>query len=249
MSQNPKEPSDEAAPQRDERDDLDRQIAVALRVTRRSPAIPARSGAEPDDETLLRVIDGTANAEERRAVDEAGAYTRDRLEILRGALAEVEPVSAQVARAARYVFAVARDSFDFLRGATAPLGAPQLAMVTRSTGAAEIDPAAVKSEPFFEFRQDFADIEAQIRIEHVTRPAHAVRPETSLDVQVRLVGTGGSPAGNGRVTIRRAGRTLDSTPLAADGSATFTNLVPDRYELELRTTGKVVGVVLLDFLS
>jgi hypothetical protein len=228
VSQKSKEP--------EARDEVDQQITRSLRAARRASAraVPTASSSDPADDLLLRVIDGTASADDRKRVEEGGPFTRDRLEILREALKETSPSLLQ--SATRYVFAVARDTMTFLRGATAPLAAPQLAWATRGS--------ASSAESFLEFKQDFADLEAQVRVEHVVRP----KADPTLDVQVRLVASSGAPASSSRVTIRRAGRTIDSIPTESDGSATFTGLQPDRYELELRSTGQVIGVMLLDFL-
>jgi hypothetical protein len=59
----------------------------------------------------------------------------------------------------------------------------------------------------------------------------------------------GAPLERARVTLRREGRTLDSVPTDAHGSALFTGLAANRYEVEVRSAGAVVGVMLLEFLS
>lgn len=208
-----------------ERDDLDRRIARALRA---GPRPPAPGADEPDDETLLRVVEGRASRDDAAGV-EASPYARARLAILREALAEGAPSPA--AAAARYVFAVAKDMLQMLRGATEPVAAPDLAWAVRSTPSAE-------SEPFCEFHHQWSSIDAHVRVEQIA---------TLIDLQVRL-SDAGAPLTRGRVTLRRDGRTLDSVPTDANGSALFTGLAADIYELELRATGNVVGVMLLEFL-
>jgi hypothetical protein len=207
-----------------ERDDLDRRIARALRA---GPRPPAPGADEPDDETLLRVVDGRASREDVARV-EASPYASARLAILREALASAE---SPLAAAARYVFAVAKDMLQMLRGATEPVAAPELAWAVRST------PSAA-TEPFCEFHHQWSSIDAHVRVEQIA---------TRIDLQVRL-SDAGAPLTRGRVTLRRDGRTLDSVPTDANGSTLFTGLAADVYEVEVRATGNVVGVMLLEFL-
>jgi hypothetical protein len=207
------------------RDDLDRRIVRALRA---GPRPPAPGADEPDDETLLAVLEGRASAADMAQV-EASPYARERLVLLREGLAAAGPTP--LAAAARYVFAVARDMLQLLRGATEPVAAPDLAWAVRST------PAAA-AEPFCEFHHQWSSIDAHVRVEQIA---------TRLDLQVRL-SDAGAPVQRGRVTLRCDGRTLDSIPTDANGSAVFIGLSADAYEVEVRATGSVVGVMLLQFL-
>jgi hypothetical protein len=212
------------------RDELDRRITRTLRAL---PDLPAPSPDDPDDDMILRALDGSASTDELERIA-ASRHARERLEILRAGVGAPSIVSATV----RYVFRVAQDLIDLLRGATAPIAAPATAWAVRSTGAS---PASV-TEPFCEFHHQFNGLDAHVRVEQVG--AHA---KASLDLQVRLTDAG-TPLERGRVTIRREGRTLDSIPTDASGSALFTGLAPDTYEVELRHPGGIAGVMLLEFL-
>jgi len=210
----------------DPRDELDRRIARALRE---GPTPPAPGADDPDDDVLLRVLEGRASADDEARV-QASAYARERLVILRESLADAQPAPAPLGAAAGYVFAVARDLLQMVRGATEPVAAPGLAWAVRS--------GAPAGEPFCEFHHQWSAVDAHVRVEQVA---------TRLDLQVRL-SAAGAPLERARVTVRREGRTLDSAPTDANGSAMFTGLAPDAYEVEVRATGTVVGVMLLEFL-
>jgi hypothetical protein len=211
----------------DERDALDERIAAALRPR---PVPPA--GDDDLDELVLRVLDGNADAEETRRVL-ASPLATEKLAILRESMASA---SAPLVSAARYVFAVARGALEFLRGATAPVVAPNLAWAVRSGGPAQ-------PEPFCEFHHPFQSVDAHVRVEQVSRPDAT----PAIDLEVRL-SEAGAPLTQARVTLRREGQTLDSIPTDAAGSALFTGLAVERYELELRRSGGVVGVMVLEFL-
>lgn len=222
------------------RDALDQAIGDALRRARSPRGVPGPQAGDPPDEELLRVVDGSATADERRRVDEAAersAWTRDRLAILRDALAESGHGPGALGRAARYVFVMAQDALELLRGSTAPVHAPGLAWATRGG-------ATAGQQCFFEFTQPFKDLDAHLKIEHVTRANAA----PSIDVQIKLVAEG-APAAGARVTLMRDGRTVDSVPVESNGAATFAGLGQDRYEIEVRRAGKTVGRVHLDFLG
>lgn len=215
-------------------DALDRAIVDALAAGRTPRDLPEACADEPTDEQVLRVVEGRANDSDRAAVDRS-PLSSARADIVSEALAEAAPdAPSPAARAARYVFAVAREALTFLRGATDPVVGPQMAWATRS-GA----PAAAPR--LTELHHRFGDLDAQVKVEHVTRQT------ATVDLEVKLVDLARKPAG-GRITLRQKGRTLDSVPLDASGTALFTALAPSSYEIELRTTGQVVGVMVLEFL-
>src|SRR6185295_5142524 len=105
-------------------------------------------------------------AAEKTKVDEAmqrSAFTRDRVTALRDGLSEAGLAPNIVERAARYVFMVGKGALEFLRGATEPLAAPQIAWATRSTQ------TAADHESFYEFMHAFGAIQAHLKIEHVAQ--------------------------------------------------------------------------------
>ncbi len=224
-------------PPHDRRDPLDEQIARAARATRRP--VPAPGPNEPSDDELLRVVDGSASGDERARVEAAAqqsGYTRDRLHILKESLAETGLATGALERAARYVFVMAKDALELLRSATEPLVMPAPVAV-RSGPAAQPTAGAC----YYEFVQPFGAVEAHLKIEHVTR----ANAPASIDVQVKLVGGG---AGT-RVSLLRAGQTVDSVPVGDGAAATFSGLAKDRYEIVVRRAGQdqPVGQVHLDF--
>ncbi len=215
------------------RDELDQLIARYARQARHPEGVPEPTAAEPSDDDLLRVVEGSAPAEERARVAEAAgrsAWTRDRLEILQESLAESGHTGA-VERAARYVFAVARDAMQLLRSASEPVAAPATAHAVRGTA------TATAGDAYFEFDHDFDDVHAVLRVEHVLREAGCI------DLQIRV----DSPAA--RVTLLRGAQTVDSTPVDDRGIATFTGLDAVRYRLEVRRLGRLAGYVILDFIA
>jgi hypothetical protein len=233
-----------------QRDPLDKGITRTLRKARRPRSLPQPGSREPSDDELLRFVEGLAGADERSLVEEAqgrSAYTRERIETLREALAESGEGPTLVERAARYVFVMARDAFELLRGSTAPLVLTPAATRTRS-GSHPVSPgadsAAAPRPCYFEFTQPFHDLDAHLKIEHVSR----ARSAPTIDVQIRLVAQG-VPATDARVTLVRHGKTLDSIKVERDGAATFSGLEQDRYELDVSRGGKVVGRVHLDFIG
>lgn len=66
-------------PERKDRDVLDARIRQALR---RAPPVPVAAAGEPDDDTILRVLEGRADAAERSRV-EAAPLAAEKLAILR----------------------------------------------------------------------------------------------------------------------------------------------------------------------
>jgi hypothetical protein len=219
------------------RDHLDARISQVARAARMPRGLPTPRPGEPSDDLLLRVVGGTASAEERARVESAGAYTTERLEVLREALAETGHAPGVVERAARYVFVMAKDAFELLRAATEPLELPAAAPVR--SGA-----AAVPARPsFYEFVQPFGDLEAHLKIEHVPRASAPAQ----VDVQVKLVGAG---AGT-RVALLRGGATVDSVPVGEGGVATFAGLPVDRYQIVVRRAGQdePLGKLHLDLLA
>jgi hypothetical protein len=219
------------------RDRLDGLISSAARAARAPRGLPAPRPGEPSDDLLLRVVSGAASAAEREQVAAAGAYTAERLEVLREALAETGHAPGVVERAARYVFVMARDALELLRAATEPLAVPAAATVRSGAAAGAARPS------YYEFVQPFGDLEAHLKIEHVLRAS----APASVDVQVKLVGGG---AGT-RVVLVRAGVTVDSVPLGEGGAATFSGLAVDRYEIVVRKAGQdePLGKLHLDLLA
>jgi hypothetical protein len=230
----------------DERDALDRTLAQAaqtLRSARRPEPLPRPTADEPSDDELLRVIDGVASLDERARVDAAAkrsAFTRDRLADLGAALAETGHAPSPLTRAARYVFVLGQGALELLRSATEPVAFAAPARL-RSSGGATSPPSGAKA-CYYEFVQPLADVEARLKIEHVTK----ADASASIDVQLRLVG----PSRGARVSLTSEGKTLDSLPVDDAGVATFSGLGQARYELEVRRAGasEAVGKVRLDFL-
>jgi hypothetical protein len=221
------------------RDRLDERLSQAARAARVPHGLPTPRPGEPSDDLLLRVVSGVATAEEQRVVHAGSAYTKERLELLREALAESghAPAPGVVERAARYVFVMAKDALELLRAATEPLVLPGAAPVRSGAAPAEARIA------YYEFVQPIGDLEAHLKIEHVSRaaaPAH-------VDVQVTLAG---ATAGT-RVSLLRAGTVIDSVPVAAGGAATFEGLVGDRYEIVFRKAGQdePLGKLHLDLIA
>ena len=209
-----------------ERDGTDALIAKAVR---RIP--PAPSAHDVTDDLLLKVVDGTATMDERRQVAEAGPYSRARLDVLQQALAETGQGVPSVVRAARYVFMVAQSAIDFLRGPTVPMPA---------AAAVAVRGAEQAVEPIIEIRHTFQDVDTRIKVEHVVRSG-----APTIDLQMKSLG---APKDGTRIAVLRSGKTVDNVPLEPDGTATVTALIPDRYTLEMRYAGQLVGSVELDFL-
>jgi hypothetical protein len=230
-----------APPKHDhERDALDRALSKVVRSARRPRGVPAPGRDEPSDDELLRVIEGSASAEERARVQAAGAFTQERLAVLREALAETGHAPTALQRAARYVFVLAKDALDLLRAATEPVAVPAAATVR--SGPQTAQERGGGKACYYEFVQPFQDVEAHLKIEHVTR----ANANATIDVQIRLVG-GGKGA---RVSLVSAGQTLDSMPVDENGAATFSGLGQAQYEIEVRRAGKAepIGKLHLDFL-
>lgn len=231
-------------PTQKDRDRIDELITQAARAARKPVDVPAPSASEPSDDELLRAIEGSASREERERVHEAAArstFTRDRLHILKEALAE-SGETGPVERAARYVFMVAKETLELLRGATDPVAAPAWSHAVRGAAAASVDDTI--QDAFFEFLHPLApDFDARIRVEHV------VRGGTSLDLQVHLIGKHGAAVAGARVTLSRGDQTVESTPVDEHGKVTFTSIEPARYRVEVRRAGASVGTVILDFVN
>lgn len=230
-------------PTSNDRDRLDELIAKAAQAARRPVDVPAPSASEPSDDELLRVVEGSASREERERVDEAAArsaFTRDRLDILKEALAD-SGHTGPVERAARYVFVVAKETIDFLRGATEPVAAPAWSHAVRGAAPSVDDTIP---DAFFELLHPLSDdVDARIRVEHVTRGG------MSLDLQVQLLGKNGAQVAGARVTLARGSQTVESTPVDDHGKVTFTSLDAARYRVEVRRAGATIGTVILDFVN
>jgi hypothetical protein len=208
------------------RDALDRRISDALGALRPPPPGPD----EPDDETLLAVLEGRASAAESARVA-ASPLASATVDIVRS-----EAPATSLSGAARYVFALARDFVELLRGATAPLAPPDGGWAVRS-GAGPV------AGPVCELRHAFPALDAHLRVEPVSRPGAA----PAIDLEVRLTGRG-APIDRGRVILRAGTQLLASTPLDAAGVALFTGLGPARYQLELRSAGAPAGQLYVDLL-
>jgi ribosomal protein S28E/S33 len=247
---------------RQDRDELDGAIARYVRAARHPVDLPSPGPGEPSDDELLRVVEGGATPEERARVDEAArrsAWTRDRLELLREALAETGHVTP-MERAARYVFAVARSALEFLRGATEPVAQPAVAVALRK-GASEAQPDTGISQPYFELLHDFDDPDQPARtraLQATIHIEHSGRAGAPIDLQIRLQERDqtralsraiSGPATNARVSLLRGSATVESTPVDERGAVTFTGLEAARYRLEVRRNGRVTGSIILDFVS
>jgi hypothetical protein len=223
-----------------DRDDLDALLARGAKEARRPRGVPAPA-VEASDDALLRVLEGTASAEERAEVAAGGAFTRDRLDILREAVLETGHAPPLTTRAARYVLGVGKDALSFLRGDTSPVGASAPVAVRSGVGAPQ-------AETFLELHhrfpgppiEDAVPFDVQVRLE---------RTRSGVDLQVRVLGKHAVPAAGTRVAVMRNLRIVDSTSVDASGNATFTGLAPARYSVEIRVPWQEAERLDLELLS
>jgi hypothetical protein len=223
------------------RDELDRAIQGMLRDARIPRGVPSPAPGEPDDDDVLRYVEGLLPPADKKRFEEAMArhpFTQSRVEALQGGLSESGEGPNLVERAARYVFAVGQGALEFLRGATDPLHVPSVAWATRSATPAPAH--AASHDSFYEFLHAFGALRAHVKIEHVA--------SSRLDVQLSLEEKS-QPVTDARISVIRSGQVVDSMPVEESGSATLSSLEPDRYELEIRRAGKIVGTLKLDFLN
>lgn len=203
--------------------------------------VPGPLPGDPDDEAILRTVEGTASADERAHVEARAArnpFVRTQLAVLRAALAELESAPEAIllaaGRAARYVFRVGQDALAFLRGPSVPVvAAAEARSATRSGNRGP-------EETFHEVEEQRGSLLIRLRIEHVAA--------TRLDVQVALE-DGGAPVTDARVSLKKGTRTVDSLPVEASGTATLTGLVPASYRLEVARPGHDSEHVSLEFLT
>lgn len=237
------------------RDELDLIIARQVRVQRPlalTHPLPAAGDDEPSDDELLLAVEGRlppieAAALERRLGDHP--FSRDRLEILREALAEVACATESTASPApdeatttpeqqtplaRFVFALRRGSeqmIDFIRGSEEPMALESVALATRG--------GSSPAEALYKFARTFDDCEALIQVERV--------PGRGVDLRLEL-STAGEPITDGRASLRRHGRLVESVRIRR-GHADFCDLEPaSSYEMEIKREGQLVGEVCLSFL-
>lgn len=236
------------------RDELDLIIARQVRVQRPlalTHPLPAAGDDEPSDDELLLAVEGRLPPTEAATLEhrlDDHPFSRDRLEILREALAEVAqessacplpddavvPVAESPTPLARFVFALRRGSeqvIDFIRGSEEPIALESVALATRG--------GSIPAEALYKFARSFDDCDALIQVERV--------PGRGVDLRLEL-STAGQPITDGRASLRRHGRLVESVRIRR-GHADFCDLEPaSSYEMEIKREGQLVGEVCLSFL-
>lgn len=233
---------------RDERDNLDVVLEEAVSLAQHLPTLPWPGPEEPEDELLLRYLDGELAPRERERVRQELArspYFSERLITLRESLEEVrspEPASAregeETGRARRgdarlrLSFLWAANGLRFLWGSLAPRCLVAVPLATRGAAVPSQEESA-----FFDFSHRFEDVGVLIQLERV--------PGGRLDLQLQLQAPP-RDVGPLRVNLRdRRGALLDSQPVER-GVARFISLVPATHQLSITTPKGELGQVLLD---
>ncbi len=220
------------------RDAVDVQVAQKLRALRLARPVPAPGPDEPTDEELLRYIDGAVKGSERERLEEriaASPYASARVGVVVEALRDsgfpVPKRESAAAKAARYVFRYAQGALTFLRGSDMP---EALAPALQVRGA-----ATAQDESFYEFTHQFDAVAARLQIERVEGRGF----ELQLTLSER-----DQPVEGARVTLRQAGRTVDSASTEG-GRCSFAGLTPARYQIDVRRGGDEVGTLHVDVLQ
>ncbi len=234
-----------------ERDDiLDLALREACQLAQQTPERPEPSSTDPDDETLLRLLDGSAPKAEigalRRQV-EASPYASERLVTLTAALEDVgdlpstdhavnrfdESVIASCPPPVRLSFVWARGCLRYLWGTLEPRSLVAIPVATRSGSFKR----PTEETAFFDFAHRIGDIDVIIQIERVR--------DDQLDVQLSFDGDD-ERLGRLRVTLAdREGSLLDSQPVE-QGKTRFASLEPLPHELLITSAQKELGRVRLD---
>lgn len=232
------------------RDDLDRRLGRALkRIALRRP-LPLAAPGEPSDEELLRYAEGQMEGAEKttfEALLTTFPFSRERLEILAEALAETEAEAlsdeaseqsrarlspdSQPGYLARMVFRLATlgqgatQALHFLRGTHLPVALQAAALALRGPD------ATATTETLHQFEHVFGEHRALVHLEAV--------PARGAELRVELSHSG-VPVADGRAALKREGQLVESVKLK-NGAASFLDLEPARYEVELLEAGEGLG--------
>jgi anti-sigma factor RsiW len=224
----------------DVRDQMDLALVEAWSLVRREPTPPQPGPDEPDDEALLRYLDGNLPSREReqlRQTLERSAWCRERLAILREALhdghdGDLSSAPPRAAAPARISFVWARDGLRYLWGNLAPRTLVAVPVATRGSV-----PDGLEETAFFDFAHRFAGLDVVIQVERV--------PDDRLDVQLLFQGTP-DQLSHLRVNLaNREGSLLDSQPVER-GGARFAALTPTPHRISISAAQQELGSILLD---
>jgi len=238
-----------------ERDDkLDLALREACRLAQQTPQVPQPRSTDPDDEVLLRLVDGglpSAQTQALRQQVEASAFARERLVTLTEALTEAldgadapakastvvnrfdEGVLADRPSPVRLSFVWARGCLRYLWGTLEPRSLVEVPVATRSG----IFKRPQEETSFFDFAHRIDGIDLVIQVERAR--------DDMLDVQLSFDGDD-DRLERLRVTLAdRRGSLLDSQPLEA-GKTRFAALEPLPHELLITSAQRELGRVRLD---
>jgi hypothetical protein len=231
----------------DRRDQLDADVRLAVTLTGGLADVPGPRPGDPDDETLLRLVDGNLPRDERRRLErlvDASPHARDRLLALREALAEagervparpdLDPLAA-AGRVARIAFGWAEERLSFLWGTLEPRQLVAAPVPTRGQATRPTEETA-----FFDFSHRFEGVDVVIQVERL--------PSDRLDVQL-LFESADVDLSRLRVTLSDDhGGLLDSQPVE-QGRTRFASLAPRGHQLRISAAQQELGRVLLDVRS
>jgi len=234
-----------------ERDDiLDLALREACLLAQQRPDLPHPSGADPEDEVLLRLLDGGLPSAEIQALSQqvqASPYSRERLVTLTEALndADAAPTTASVVNrfddkalaaptsSARLSFVWAQGCLRYLGGTLEPRSLVAVPVATRSGTFRR----AEEETSFFDFAHRIGDIDVVIQVERVR--------DDLLDVQLTFDGDH-ARLERLRVTLSdRQGSLLDSQPVER-GKTRFASLEPTPHDLLITSAKRELGRVRLD---
>jgi len=230
-------------------DKIDLALREACELALRSPELPLPSGADPEDEVLLRLLDGGLPSAEARALSqqvEASPYARERLMTLTEALGDADAraptsvvnpfddrVLAGASSPARLSFLWARGSLRYLWGTLEPHSLVAVPVATRSGTFRRPQ----EETSFFDFAHRIDNIDVVIQIERGR--------DDRLDVQLTFNGDQ-ARLERLRVTLAdRRGSLLDSQPVEK-GRTRFAALEPHPHELLITSAQRELGRVRLD---
>ena len=234
-----------------ERDDiLDLALREACQLAQESPKLPQPSGADPEDEVLLRLLDGGLPSAEAQTLSQqvqASPYAHERLVTLTEALHDADAAPAETsvvnrfddkvisppASAARLSFVWAQGCLRYLWGTLEPRSLVAVPVATRSGTFRRPE----EETSFFDFAHRIGDIDVVIQIERGR--------DNLLDVQLSFDGDN-AQLERLRVTLAdRKGSLLDSQPVEK-GKTRFASLDPSPHELLITSAQKELGRVRLD---
>lgn len=233
-----------------QRDDiLDQALREACLLAHQGPDLPQPSGADPDDDVILRLLDGGLPQSESQALHErvrASAYSRERLATLTEALEEAGAKTAPTnvnrydktvlgtsPSPVRLSFVWAQDCLRYLWGTLEPRSLVAVPVATRSTTSKRQE----EETSFFDFAHHIDGINVVIQIERGT--------DNLLDVQLSFDGDR-DQLKRLRVTLADCqGGLLDSQPVEK-GKTRFAALEPQPHELLISSAQKELGRVRLD---